>query len=271
MIERTRSTMKTLAGSPMTRSVAVVVAALLVAANAARQDVRVVTSGAFTAAVIELLPTFEQRTAIKVETAFGASMGNTPDAIPNRLARGEPIDLVILAGPALDDLIKRGMIVPGSKVDLVRSNIGMVVRAGADKPNIDTAEGLTRVLLAAKSIAYSDSASGVYVSGEMFQRLGVVDRVAGKARKIEGERVAAVVARGDAEVGFQQISELINVPGAEYVGPLPDAVQRVTVFSAGIATGATHPDAARTLIKFLTSPEAAPAIRRTGLEPLTRN
>jgi len=225
------------------------------------------TSGAFTEAFLSVIPEFERTARAKVLTSFGASMGGAPDSIPSRLARGEPVDVVILASAALDDLIKQGKVVAGSRVDLVRSSIGMVVRAGAPKPDISSVDAFKRTLLQAKSIAYSASASGVYLSTELFQRLGIADQIKGKSRRIESERVAAVVARGEAEIGFQQISELLPVPGIDYVGPLPADVQRVTTFSAGIATGAKAPDSARALIAFLTSPAVVPAITKSGLEP----
>jgi molybdate transport system substrate-binding protein len=160
-------------------------------------------------------------------------------------------------------------VVAASRVDLVRSSIGMAVRKGAPRPDISTVEALKRTLLEAKSIAYSASASGVYLSTEMFQKLGIADQVMPKAKRIESERVGTVVARGDAEIGFQQVSELLPIAGIDYVGLLPPEVQKVTVFSAGIATKAQQPDAARELIRFLSSSAAAPAIARTGLEPLT--
>jgi len=176
--------------------------------------------------------------------------------------------VVILARPALDDLIAQGTIAPGTAVDLVRSLIGMVVRAGAPKPDIGSVEALTRTLLEARSIAYSASASGVYLSTELFPRLGVADQIRAKTRRIESERVAAVVARGDAEIGFQQVSELLPVAGVDYVGPLPDGAQQVTVFSAGLAAGARACAAARALIRFLASPAAHPIIRKSGLDPV---
>jgi molybdate transport system substrate-binding protein len=145
----------------------------------------------------------------------------------------------------------------------------MAVRAGSPKPDISSVDALTRALLRAKSIAYSASASGVYISTELFQRLGIAEQVAGKSKRIESERVGTVVARGDAELGFQQISELLPVPGIVYVGPLPPAVQRVTVFSAGVAVGAKAPDAGRALITFLASPAATAAITKSGLETIT--
>jgi molybdate transport system substrate-binding protein len=230
-------------------------------------EIRVMTSGALTAAYLKLVPKFERTTHNKVLTAFGASMGGAPDSIPSRLRRREPVDVVILAASALDELIKQGEVVPGSRVDLARSSIGMAVRAGASKPDISSVEALKHTLLEAKSIAYSASASGVYLSKEMFQRLGIADQISGKCKMISSEPVGTVVARGDAEIGFQQISELLPVSGIDYVGPLPPEVQKVTVFSAGVATGAKKPDAARALIKFLASEAAASAIAKSGLEP----
>jgi molybdate transport system substrate-binding protein len=233
-------------------------------------EIHVMTSGGFTAAYNELVPEFERATGHKVVTAYGASMGNAPDAIPNRLARKERADVVILAAPALEDLVKQGKVAAGSQIDLVRSLIGMSVRSGAVKPDIGSVDALRRTLLNARSIAYSASASGVYISTELFQRLGIAEQVSGKSRRILSERVGAVVARGEAELGFQQVSELLPVPGVDYVGPLPAEVQRVTVFSAGIAADAAEPDAAKALIRFFTSAAAAPVITKTGLEPITR-
>jgi len=173
---------------------------------------------------------------------------------------------VIVADAALEELIKDGRIVAGSRVPLARSGIGMAVRAGAPKPDISSVDALKRTLLQAKSIAYSASVSGLYLSTELFQRLGIADQIAGKSRRIERERVGAVVARGEAEIGFQQVSELLPEPGIDYVGPLPPEVQRVTVFSAGIAVSSKQPDAARSLIRFLASPAALPAITKSSLD-----
>jgi len=145
-----------------------------------------------------------------VVSAFGASQGGAPDSIPSRLDRGEPVDVVIMAGPALDGLIQKGKVVSGSRVDIVRSTIGMVVRAGAPKPDISTVEALKRTLLEARSIAYSASASGTYLSGELFPRLGVADQIKGKTQRIVSERVGAVVARGDAVVGAEELHGFIH-------------------------------------------------------------
>jgi len=165
--------------------------------------------------------------------------------------------------------VKRGKVVAGSQVDLVRSSISMAVRAGAPRPDISSVEALKRALLNAKSIAYSASASGVYLSTELFPKLGIADAVRSKSRRIESERVGTIVARGDAEIGFQQLSELLPIAGIDIVGPLPAGAQRVTVFSAGIATGSKNIEAAKALIRFLSSSDVAPVITRSGLEPVS--
>ncbi len=230
-------------------------------------EIRVVTSGGFSAAYDQLVPLYEQATGNKVVTERGASIGNAPDSIPSRMARGEQFDIVILADSALDKLIEQGKVQAGSRVDLARSMIGMSVRKGTPKPDISTVDALRQTLLNAKSIAYSASASGTYLSTELFQRLGVAEQIKDKAKKIYSERVGAVVLRGDAEIGFQQVSELLPFKELEFVGPLPDEVQQRVFFSAGVATGAPQPEAARQLIRFLAAPAAASIVRSTGMEP----
>jgi molybdate transport system substrate-binding protein len=242
--------------------------ALLLAGSAGAAEVRVMISGGLTAAYKELVPEFERSTGNKVLTAYGPSMGTTVNAIPNRLERGEPADVLIMVGYALGDLVKQGKVIADSRVDLAKSPIGVAVKSGTPKPDISSADAVKRALLAAKSIAYSDSASGVYVSTEMFQRLGIADAMKDKARKIPAEPVARVVARGDADIGFQQISELLPVPGIDIVGQLPPELQKITVFSAGIATVAKEPEAGKALIKFLASPAASAAIVKSGIEPI---
>ncbi|AOG21932.1 substrate-binding domain-containing protein [Acidovorax sp. RAC01] len=235
--------------------------------SASAAEIRVVTSGGFSAAYDQLIPLYEQATGHKVVTERGASLGNAPDSIPSRFARNEQFDIVILADSGLEALISQGKVLQGSRVDLARSMIGMSVRKGTPKPDISNVEALKQTLLNAKSIAYSASASGVYLSTELFPRLGVAEQVKDKATKILSERVGAVVLRGDAEIGFQQVSELLPFKELDFVGPLPDEVQQRVFFSAGIATGARSPEAARHLIRFLAAPAAAPIIRSTGMEP----
>lgn len=239
------------------------------AGSALAADIYVMSSGAFTEAYKQLVPAFERSTGHKVISSYGASMGNAPDAIPQRLERGEPADIVILAGPALDKLIADGKAVAGSRVDLVRSSIGVSVRTGTPRPDISTVEALKRTLLAAKSIAYSASASGTYLSTELLQRLGIADVVLPKSKRILSERVGTVVARGDAELGFQQISELLPIAGLDFVGPIPDEVQLVSFFSAGVGAKTQEPAAGQALIQYLSSAAVAPTIAKTGLEPIT--
>jgi molybdate transport system substrate-binding protein len=229
-------------------------------------EIRVVCSGAFKAAYLALVPDFECAGGHKVVTAWGSSVAGAPTSIPNRLERGEPVDLVIMAAGRLDSLIGQGLIAAGSRTDLARSGIGVAVRAGAPKPDISTADALTRALREAQSIAHSSSASGIYMKS-LLQRLGLTQTLGDRIRQIQGEPVGAVVARGEAEIGFQQVSELLPVPGIDYVGPLPAEIQELTVFSAGITAGARQPEAARALVAFLTSPAAAPLIRQSGMEP----
>jgi molybdate transport system substrate-binding protein len=222
----------------------------------------------------ELGPAFERASGHRLVTTRGPSMGDSPEAIPARLARGEAADVVILDGGAADELGKRGLVRADSKVELARSQIGMVVREGAKKPDIGSVDAFRSVLLAAKSIAYSDSGSGTYLSTTLFAKLGVADQVAGKSRKVRGppsgEPVAAVVARGEAEVGFQQVSELINVPGVTFVGTIPAELQPGFSFAGVITSKARQPEAASALLRFLASPEAARVISNAGLTPLAR-
>jgi molybdate transport system substrate-binding protein len=232
-------------------------------------EIKVVTSQAFKAAYLELAPAYERSTDQKLVTEFGPSMGATHNAIPLRLERGETIDVVIMVASALDDLIKQGRVRSGTRVDLAESDIGMAVRAGAPHPDISTVEALRRTLLAAKSIAYSDSASGVYLSTELFPKLGIADQIKGKCRKIEADPVGGVVANGEVEIGFQQISELRPIKGIDIVGELPPGAQRVTVITAGIPATSRLPEAAKALIQWLASPAAYPAIQKSGLKPVS--
>jgi molybdate transport system substrate-binding protein len=244
------------------------IAALALSTAASAADVHVMISGGLTAAYKALVPEFERKTGNKVITAFGPSMGTTVNAIPVRLERGEPADVLIMVGYALGDLIKQGKVVSESRVDLVNSPIGIAVKSGAPKPDISSADSVKQALLAAKTIAYSDSASGVYVSTEMFAKLGITDAMKDKARKIPATPVGEIVAKGDAEIGLQQISELKPVAGIDIVGPLPDALQKITVFSAGIATVSKQPDAGKALISFFASPEARDTLVKSGLDPI---
>src|SRR4029453_13273757 len=247
--------------------------------NTMTDKIRIMTSGAFTAAYLELIPQLELLTNKKPETP-ATSIGTGETSIPNRLRRGEAVDVVIVADAVLLGFIKDGLIIAESHTPLARSAIGMAVRAGAPKPDIGTVDALKRTLLQAKSIGYSASVSGEYLTTVLYQRLGIADEVMSKSRLIGGGgragggarggggRVGGVGARGEVEIGFQQISELLPVTGIDHVTPLPPEVQKVSVFSAGVALSTEDSDAAHALIRFLASPEAARAITNSGLEPI---
>jgi molybdate transport system substrate-binding protein len=246
-------------------------AALLFTGAVSAAEVRVMISAGFFGVYSELAPAFERSTGHKLVTTRGPSMGDSPEAIPARLTRGETADVVICDGDANDKLAQRGLVRGDSKVELAKSQVGMVVREGAAKPDISTVEAFKKTLLAAKSIAYSDSGSGTYLSTKLFPQLGVAGEIAGKSRKIRGppsgEPVAAVVARGESEIGFQQVSELIHVPGITYVGTIPAELQPGFSFAGSVTAKAQQPQAAAALLEFLSSPEAAPVITKAGLAP----
>ena len=172
-----------------------------------------------------------------------------------------------MAGPAIDAQIKAGKVVSGSRVDLAKSGIGVGVPKGAPKPDISTSEALKRTLLAAKSVGYSTGPSGVYMTG-VFQRMGIADEIKHKLKQTPtGVFVGSIIASGEAEIGFQQVSELSHFAGVDYVGPLPTEIQQFTIFSSGIIAGAKEADAAKALVNFITAPAAAAVFKKIGMEP----
>lgn len=237
---------------------------------AAAADLHVVSSGGFAAAYKALAPAFEKKTGHKLISGWGPSMGETPQAIPNRLQRGEQIDVVIMVGDSLDKLVAEGKVSKSEHKLLALSRIGLAVKAGAPKPDISSIDAFKRTLLTAHSVVYSDSASGVFLSTKLFKRLGVDQQMAYKGRMIPAEPVGEVIARGDAEVGLQQISELKPVKGIDIIGPIPESAQQITPFSGGVVVGTHQPKAARELLDFLASPEAIAAIKASGLDPAPR-
>src|SRR5437868_6436642 len=247
-------------------------AAAVAASAASAADIRVMISAGFFQVYSQLGPAFEKSTGHKLVTTRGPSVGDSPEAIPTRLTRGEQADVVIMDGHGVDILDQRGLAQPSSRIPLAESFIGMVVRAGQPKPDIGTVDALRKTLLAAKSIAYSDSSSGTYLSTVGFKKLGIAEEIAAKTRKVRGppsgEPVAAVVARGEAEVGFQQVAELIHVPGVDFVGTVPPEIQPPTFFVGALPKNSQQPDAAVALLRFLSSAEAAGVITKAGLKPL---
>jgi molybdate transport system substrate-binding protein len=221
--------------------------------------IKVMASAAFREAYLELLPDFERTTGHKATNTWVPSV-----QMMNRLKGGEVTDIVILSDAALADLMNAGIV--AERFALARSGIGVAVRAGATRPDVSTAEALKRAVLQAKSVVYSTGPSGIYLAS-LFERMGIAAQISHKVRQVQGEPAGAVVARDEAEIGFQQMSELLPVAGIDIIGPIPAEIQEITVFSAGLHARAPAPDAARALIAHLKSPQAAPVIREKGMEP----
>jgi molybdate transport system substrate-binding protein len=243
-------------------SIIAIASAWLVSGMANGAEIKVVSTQATQEAYLELVAQFEKTSGHKVTTVFSGTLN-----VQKRLADGEPYDLIIMAGPAIDDQIKLGRAVAGSRVDFAKSGTGLAVRKGAAKPDIRSVDAFRKTLLAAKSIGYSTGPSGLYMLS-VFEKLGIAGEVKGKLKQTpSGVFVGTLIANGETEIGFQQISELVHFAGIDYVGPLPGDLQRMTMFSAGIHAGAKQTDAARALVKFITAPSAASIIRKHGLEP----
>jgi molybdate transport system substrate-binding protein len=251
-------------GNGFIRAVAAMLGAstLMFAETTRADEIRVMASNAFKEAYLELVTQFEQASGHKVVTSFVGSAD-----IMKRMKAGESADLLILAGGSVDELIKLGKVVPGSRVDLAKSGVGVAVRAGAPKPDISSGDALKRALLAAKSIGYSSGPSGAYLAG-LFQRMGIADELKPKIKQTPpGVAVGDLIARGEVEIGFQQVSELLPIAGIDFLGPLPSDIQQFTVFSAGLHVSAKEPRAAKALVQFLTSPASVPVIKKKGMEP----
>lgn len=237
-------------------------ASLFLSYAASAAEIKVLAAGATKEVYLDLVPQFEKNSGHKVL----ATWSGTAD-IMKRMAAGEVYDVVIVGAPEIDAFIQQGKMVAGSRIDLMKSGVGVAVRAGAPKPNISSSAALKQAVLAAKSIGYSTGPSGVYVMS-LFERMGIADQVKSKLKQTpSGVRIGTIITSGEAEIGFQQVSELIHEPGVDYLGPLPADVQKITVYSAGIPSGAKQPEAAKELVKALTGPVAAPVIKKYGMEP----
>ena len=233
--------------------------------GAAAAEIKVLTAGAFKQVLLALLPDFERTTGHKVRVE-----NDTVGALSKRIAGGEAFDLAVLTPAAVNDLSGKGKFVAGSRVNLARVGVGVVVKEGAPKPDIGSVDAFKRALLAAGSVAYIDPAaggsSGIYVAG-LLDKLGISGEVKPKAKLIPGGAVAEHIARGEAELGIHQISEILPVKGVTLVGPLPAEIQNYTVYAAGIGAQAKEGEAAKALLKALSGPAAAEVRKSRGMEP----
>ncbi len=235
---------------------------LLFAGAVHAAEIRVLSTQATEQAYRELVLQFEKASGHKVTTVFTGTLDAN-----KRLAAGETYDLLIMSAPSIEEHIKTGKVLASSRVDLAKSGVGVGVKAGAPKPDISTTEALKRTLSAAKTIGYSTGPSGIYMIG-VFQRMGIADEIKHKLKQTPtGVFVGSIIANGEAEIGFQQVSELSHFAGVDYVGPLPAEIQQFTIFSSGIIAGAKEADAAKALVNFITAPAAAAAFKRIGMEP----
>jgi len=228
-------------------------------------EIKVLASGAIKEAAIELIPQFEKASGNKVAVTWAGTVD-----IKKKIAAGETFDLVIIASPEMDTFAKDSKVVAGSKVDLVKSSVGVAVKAGAAKPELKSGDDLKKALLAAKSVGYSTGPSGVYMQS-LFEKMGIADQVKAKS-KVNGPGipVATSLRDGSAEIGFQQVSELIHEPGIQFLGPIPADVQHITVFSSAVQAGAKEMGGAKALQSFLTAPAAVPVMKKHGLEAIAR-
>ncbi len=228
---------------------------------------KILVSGAFSSTLKILAPDYEKGTGIKITSALGASTGDAPSSIPKRMSRGEPADVLILVGDDLQKLVDSGHAVVGSRADLACALIGAAIRSGLPKPDIGTEAGLKAALLAAKSIGYSESASGAYVKNELFKRLGIEDQVRDRATMVSGKAVGEAVATGELDFGFQQMAELMPVEGISILGLLPKQLQSVTTIAAGISASSSRRDEAAAFIAFVAAPAREAVLKENGLEP----
>lgn len=230
----------------------------------AQVQIKVIVSGGFLAPFREALPEFEKTSGITVNSAVGASQGSSPNTIGNQLKRGVPADVIILAKEGLTDIIAEGRTAPGTNVDLAQTPVGVSVRAGAPKPDISTVDAFKKTMLDAQSVTFPDSTVGLYLTGKLFPQLGIADEM--KPKIIYGG--ATSVAKGNAEMAVQAVSEILHVPGTDFVGTIPKEIQYISVFSAAVVASSQQQDVAKQLIAFFSSGKADAEIKNAGMEPL---
>lgn len=247
--------------NPLARILAVIVVAAAAISPASAQ-VKVLMSGGFHAAYQDILPDFEKQTGISVTTSTGSSQGDGPNTIGAQIRRGVVADVVIMSKGGLTDLLKDGRIVAGTEVDLAQSPLGVAVRAGSPKPDIGTVEAFRQAVLQAKSVTFQSS-TVLYLRDKLLPQLGITDTVMAKHSEVGPTAVAS----GAAELAIAPVSEILHVPGVDYVGTIPAQIQLLQTFSAAVVSGSNQIAAAKSLIAFLASDQAKPVIRKSGMEP----
>lgn len=240
----------------------VVTVGMISTTTAYAAEIKLIAANAMKEIALDLIAPFERSTGHQVTAIWGGT-----EAITKRISSGEPVDIVLIAAPNIDKLIAEGRLVAGSRADIAKSGVGVAARDGLPRPDISSGDAIKNAVLAANSVAYSSGPSGYYLA-DLFRKMGIADQIKAKVMQTpSGVQVGELVARGEAELGFQQISELLHIKGIQYLGPLPPEIQHTTVFAAGLHTAAAAPEAAKALVKFLTGPEAGPIIRKNGMEP----
>ncbi|AMN42426.1 molybdate ABC transporter substrate-binding protein [Rhodoplanes sp. Z2-YC6860] len=235
---------------------------LLVSGAVQAAELKVLASGAVKEAYNELIPQFEKASGHKVAITWAGTVD-----IKKKVAAGEAYDVIIVASPEMDAFLKDGKIAAGTKADLVKSGVGIAIKPGTAKPDLSSGDGLKKALLAAKSVGYSTGPSGAYMQ-KLFEKMGIADQIKAKTKITQpGVPVAGLIRNGDAEIGFQQVSELIHEPGIDFLGPIPNDVQQITTFSGGIPAGSKEQGAAKALQTFLTAKERADTLKKHGLSP----
>jgi len=228
-------------------------------------EVKILTAGAFKQVVLELVPDYEKQTGNKVVVD-----NDTAGALKKRIEGGEAFDVAVITPGVVDELAGAGKIAAGSRVNVASVGVGVVVKDGAPKPDVSTVEAFKRALLAAKSVAYIDPASGgssgLYID-KLLDRLGIADQIRPKAKLKKGGHVADLIVSGEAEIGLHQISEIVPVKGAALVGPLPKEIQNTTTYAAGLSASTKNKDAAQALIRIFSGPAAAAVLKSKGMDP----
>jgi molybdate transport system substrate-binding protein len=240
-------------------------AGLLVAASCTATpaaEIKLMAANATKEAVTSLAADFEKASGHKVTLLWGGT-----EAIAKRIADGGAADIVLIAAPNIERLTTQGKLAAGSRADFATSGVGVAVRSGLAKPDISSADAVKRAVFDAKSVAYSSGPSGFYIV-ELFKKLGIAEQVKDRVKQPpSGTQIAEMLARGDADLGFQQVSELVHAKGIDYLGPLPAEIQNITIYALALTANAAAPEPAKTLIAFMTTPAAAEPIKKMGLEP----